>query len=292
MLKFRNLLRALRTHQWVKNSLLFVPLFLAHQWSDLELVIKSLFAFFSFSFCASAFYIFNDLSDIESDRMNPSKKTRPFASGDLSVGFGIFMIPCLLAISLFLAQETEPAFFNILLAYAALTSLYSTFLKKIAVLDVVVLASFYALRLFAGSLAVSVPISQWLIAFSMFIFLSLAFAKRFSELYALKSRKEEKAKGRGYVASDLEQVSQLGSSSGYISALVLALYISSEEVKKLYSHPELLWLICPILLYWIGRIWILAHRGQLHEDPIVFALKDKPSYLVGITALLVSLLAI
>jgi 4-hydroxybenzoate polyprenyltransferase len=165
-------------------------------------------------------------------------------------------------------------------------------LKKIAVLDVVVLASFYALRLFAGSLAISVPISHWLLAFSMFIFLSLAFAKRFSELYSLRGRNEEKAKGRGYYASDLEQVAQLGSSSGYISALVMALYLNSSEVAKLYSNPKLLWLICPLLLYWIGRIWILAHRGQLHEDPIVFALKDRVSYIVGAVTLAIILIAI
>jgi 4-hydroxybenzoate polyprenyltransferase len=288
----KNIIKALRTHQWVKNILLFVPLFLSHRWNEPELVIKSFFAFASFSICASAFYIFNDLSDLESDRLNPSKKNRPFASGALSVGFGIMMIPALLGISLLLALNTDPGFFNVLLAYALLTSLYSSVLKKIAVLDVVVLASFYALRLFAGSLAISVPISHWLLAFSMFIFLSLAFAKRFSELYSLRGRNEEKAKGRGYYASDLEQVAQLGSSSGYISALVMALYLNSSEVAKLYSNPKLLWLICPLLLYWIGRIWILAHRGQLHEDPIVFALKDRVSYIVGAVTLAIILIAI
>lgn len=292
MATLKNIFKALRAHQWVKNILLFVPLFLSHRWNEADLIIKSIFAFLSFSICASAFYIFNDLSDLESDKANPSKKNRPFASGALSVGFGMFLIPCLLAVSLLLALKTDPGFFNILLVYAALTSLYSGYLKKIAVLDVVILASFYALRLFAGSLAISVPISEWLLAFSMFIFLSLAFAKRFSELHALRSRKEEKAKGRGYFTSDLEQVAQLGSSSGYISALVMALYVSSDEVTELYSHPKLLWIICPLLLYWIGRIWILAHRGQLHEDPIVFALKDKPSYLVGIAAIVITLVAI
>ncbi len=292
VLKLKSISKALRTHQWVKNILLFVPLFLAHRWNESELVLKSIFAFFSFSFCASAFYIFNDLSDLESDRSNPTKKSRPFASGELSIGFGIIMMPILIAISLALDFQADSSFFNVLLVYAALTSLYSAYLKKIAVLDAVVLASFYALRLFAGSLAISVPISEWLLAFSMFLFLSLAFAKRFSELHSLKGRNEEKARGRGYVASDLEQVAQLGSSSGYISALVMALYISSEEVKKLYSNPEILWIICPILLYWVGRIWILAHRGHLHEDPIVFALKDKTSYLVGFLAILASILAI
>ena len=171
-------------------------------------------------------------------------------------------------------------------------ALYSFSLKKIVVLDVVVLALFYSIRLFAGAVAVNVQISQWLIAFSMFLFLSLAFAKRFSELFAMRARKQDKVNGRNYQAVDLEQVSQLGSTSGYISVLVMALYVSSAEVASLYSNSKLLWLICPLLLYWIGRTWILAHRGELHEDPIVFALKDKPSYIVGFLAIAITLFAI
>lgn len=289
---FKSVVKALRPHQWVKNLLLLIPLFLAHRWNDPVLISKSFFAFFSFCFCASAFYIFNDLSDLNSDRQHPTKKNRPFASGDLSLGFGMAMVPVLLGVSLLLALRVEGDFINILLCYAVLTSLYSTVLKKIAVLDVVILASFYSLRLFAGSVAVNIPMSQWLLAFSMFMFLSLAFAKRFSELHGMRERKQESAKGRGYIAGDLEQVAQLGSSSGYISAMVMALYVSSDEVTKLYSHPQILWLICPLLLYWVGRIWIIAHRGQLHEDPIIFALKDKPSYIVGALAVVITLLAI
>jgi len=289
---FKNIIKALRIHQWVKNILIFVPLFLAHKFNDPELVTKSLISFVSFCFCASAFYIFNDLTDLTSDRSHPTKKGRPFASGALSIGTGIMLIPILLGISLLLALRVDPYFFNALIGYAILTGLYSSIIKKIVILDVVVLASFYAIRLFAGALAVRVEISEWLLAFSMFLFLSLAFAKRHSELFAMRARKQNEAKGRGYVASDLEQVSQLGSTSGYISVLVMALYVSSSEVASLYSSPRTLWLICPLLLYWIGRIWILAHRGALHEDPIIFALKDKASYIVGILAIMITLLAI
>lgn len=287
-----NILKALRVHQWVKNILLFVPLFLAHQFESIDLFTKSLFAFISFCFCASAFYVFNDLTDLSADRMHPIKKNRPFASGDLSIGTGVILVPLLLGISVLFALNVEPGFFYALICYAVLTGLYSSFLKRIVVLDVVVLASFYAIRLFAGALAVNLEISTWLMAFSMFIFLSLAFAKRHSELYAMRERKQKEASGRGYLANDLEQVSQLGTASGYISVLVMALYVSSDEVTALYTSPKLLWLICPLLLYWIGRVWILTHRGKLDEDPILFALKDKPSYLVGILAIIVTFVAI
>ena len=287
-----HIIKALRVHQWVKNILLFVPLFLAHKFDSPELGTKALFAFVSFSLCASAFYIFNDLSDLSSDREHPEKKKRPFASGALSVGFGILLVPILLGLSILVSLQVQPKFLSVLLCYAILTGLYSAIIKRIAILDVVVLASFYTIRLFAGAVAVNVEISQWLLAFSMFLFLSLAFAKRYSELYGLRERKKEQSKGRGYRASDLEQVSQLGASSGYISGLVMALYVSSEEVSTLYSSPRILWLICPILLYWIGRIWILAHRGELHEDPIIFALKDYSSYIVGILSILITLIAI
>jgi len=250
----KNVLKALRVHQWVKNLLLLLPLFLAHKFQDYSAILDSGFAFFSFCFCASAFYIFNDLSDLNSDRQHPTKKNRPFASGDLSIGTGIMMVPILLGISILLALKLPGQFFNALIIYAILTGLYSSYFKKIVVLDVVILSSFYTIRLFAGALAVNVQISQWLLAFSMFMFLSLAFAKRFSELYAMRERKQSEAKGRGYVSVDLEQVSQLGSASGYISVLVMVLYVNSSEVTALYSSPKLLWLICPLLLYWIGRV--------------------------------------
>lgn len=286
-----NILKAMRVHQWVKNTLLFAPLLFAHEFSQ-GLFLKALYAFFSFGLCASSFYIFNDLMDISSDRAHPKKKDRPFASGALSITTGIILIPLLLAGSVGLSLLTEPGFFTALVTYAVLTTVYSTTLKKIMVLDLLILSSFYTIRLFAGALATNVVISEWLLGFSMFLFISLGCVKRFSELYEMRKRDEVKAKGRGYVLDDLEPIAHLGSACGYISVLVMALYVSSDEVRALYHNPGYLWFVCPILFYWIARVWILAHRGQMNEDPIVFALSDVTSYLAGILCVLITLWAI
>lgn len=284
----RKLLKALRVHQWAKNVLVFVPMLAAHKGLQAPLLWNALLAFVAFSLCASSVYVLNDLLDLEADRRHPTKRQRPFAAGDLSVRAGVLLAPVLLAAGVGLAAWLLPVSFVALLAvYYAMTLAYSLHLKQVMVLDVLVLAGLYTVRIFGGSLAVGVPTSDWLLSFSMFLFLSLALVKRLSEMRRLRLANEEAAPGRGYLASDYELLASLGVASGYLSVLVLALYITSREVTVLYTHPERLWLLCPLMLYWVSRVWLLAHRGQVDEDPLVFALRDKVSYMVGAIAVLV-----
>jgi 4-hydroxybenzoate polyprenyltransferase len=289
----RAFIKAIRVHQWIKNSLVLVPLLTSHKVGLAGLWLDAAYAFVAFSLCSSSVYLLNDLLDLEADRLHPKKRLRPFASGDLSLMAGIIAVPVfLIASSAIAVALLPPAFQLALVTYFGLTLAYSFYLKQIVLLDVLVLAMLYTLRIIAGAAAIVVPLSQWLLAFSLFLFLSLALVKRFSELHLLRRTNNTAAKGRGYLAGDLEQLSSLGAASGYISVLVLALYINSREVSSLYSHPAFLWLICPFILYWVSRVWLLAHRGQMHHDPIVFALKDKSSYLIGVIIGLVMLLAI
>jgi 4-hydroxybenzoate polyprenyltransferase/phosphoserine phosphatase len=278
---FKTLLKALRPHQWVKNLLLFVPLIAAHHLNDLSRLLTTCVGFVIFSLCASSAYLLNDLLDLRADRLNPTKCRRPFASGDLDPRFGLGVIPLLLFGSFAPSLFLPPAFTATLLVYYILTLGYSFYAKAIVMLDVVVLASLYTIRVFAGSVVANAVISQWLLAFAMFAFFSLAMIKRVSELRNLGKTANAKTEGRGYLVADCEQLAALGAASGCCSVLVLALYISSDAVAKLYSHPERLWLICPIVFYWMSRMWLLAHRGIVQEDPIVFALGDKTSYVVA-----------
>lgn len=289
----RTWVKALRVHQWAKNILVFVPLLAAHKGLDFGLLVQAALGFVAFSLCASSVYVLNDLLDLDSDRQHPSKRRRPFASGDLPVRVGAGLAPVLLVAGFSVALLFLPLTFAALLAtYYAVTLAYSLHLKQVMVLDVLVLAGLYTVRIFGGSLAVGVPTSSWLSTFSMFLFLSLALVKRLSEVRRLRlSSTEAAAPGRGYLASDYEQLASLGVAAGYISVLVLALYITSKEVTVLYGHPERLWLLCPVMLYWVSRVWLLAHRGLVNEDPLVFALRDKVSYGVGLVAGLVLLAA-
>jgi len=282
--RLRVFLKAIRVHQWVKNILIFVPLLTAHKLAEPALLVNAFYAFIAFSLCSSSVYLLNDLLDLEADRLHPTKRQRPFASGDLPLLTGIFLVPVFLLASTAISVLLPPGFLYALMAYFSLTLAYSLYLKQVVLVDVLLLALLYTARLIAGAAAVAVTVSPWLFAFSLFLFLSLAFVKRYSELRSLRLANKEAAKGRGYLANDLEQLSSLGAASGYISVLVLALYIHSYDVAALYRHPEALWLICLLLLYWISRVWLLAHRGGMHQDPIVFALKDKVSYLLGALA--------
>nr|AYM52805.1 hypothetical protein [Myxococcus fulvus] len=279
--------KALRVHQWAKNALVFVPVLAAHKAASPNLLAQAVLAFVAFSLCASSVYVLNDLLDLDADRRHPTKKKRPFAACSLPVSVGVVLAPVLLLAGAAVCLLLPPAFSALLATYYALTLAYSLRLKQVVMLDVLVLAGLYTVRIFGGSLAVGVPTSSWLLMFSMFLFLSLALVKRLSEVRRLRLSNETTAHGRGYLAQDYEQLASLGAAAGQVSVLVLALYITSKEVTVYYDHPERLWLLCPVMLYWVGRIWVLAHRGQVNEDPLVFALKDKVSYAVGLVSALV-----
>ena len=284
----RIFIRALRPHQWAKNLLLFLPLILSHELINIGLVMAAFASFVSFSFCASSVYLLNDLLDLEHDRQHKTKCLRPFAVGELSLIVGIIACPLLLLVSFIIATQLPLEFSLAIACYFVMTMLYSFRLKAIAVVDVLVLACLYTLRIIAGAAAISVIPSFWLLAFSMFLFMSLAIVKRFTELNNLRNSNQTEAAGRGYQAGDLDLLSMLGSASGFMSVLVFALYINDEETRVLYGTPEILWFICPLLLYIICRLWLLAHRGELHEDPVVFAITDRNSqYVTLICGLLV-----
>ena len=280
----RGLIRALRPHQWAKNLLIFVPLVFGHKLGDIQRLKEAAVAFAAFCFCASSVYVLNDVLDIEADRKHHLKRTRPFAAGEIPVGAGLAAVPLLLGLSLAISGFS-PYFTGYVAGYFVVTLGYSMFLKRLPIVDVLLLAGLYTLRIMAGGAATDVVISPWLLGFSMFLFLSLALVKRYSELRALGD-------ARGYTASDLPQLSSFGTASGYIAVLVLALYINSADVRILYSRPLLLWMVCPLLIYWISRVWLLAHRGELHDDPVLFALKDKISYVTGLLVALVMLAAL
>lgn len=284
-------LKALRVHQWAKNFLLFLPLLMAHKLSDFSLILQCALAFCAFSFCASGVYVLNDLLDLESDREHPRKRKRPFASGLLPVQRGILLLPLLFLTSALICLMLPPKFGLALMVYFVLTTAYSFYLKQVVIVDVLMLAGLYTFRIIAGGYAAGVPVSRWMLAFSMFLFLSLAFIKRYTELRAMMERNQERAKGRDYTISDSELILSIGPASGYLAVLVLALYINSTDVATLYSNPSRLWLIEPFLLYWITRAWFLAHRNEMHDDPLVFALKDKASYIVGAMIAVVVILA-
>ncbi|SNT35984.1 4-hydroxybenzoate polyprenyltransferase, partial [Granulicella rosea] len=265
-------LKAIRLHQWAKNVLIFAPLILAHSWFAGS-IVASLIAFVSFGLCASATYIVNDLLDLEADRQHARKRNRPFAAGNLSAISGVMVVALFLAISAGLAlllpvaaarlgqPLIEPmGFFGWLILYAFVTSAYSFLLKRVVMVDVIVLAGLYTIRIIAGAAATGIPISPWLGGFSIFFFLSLAFVKRFAELESLHSRGLAPANGRGYLVADIEQLRSFGTSAGYASVVVLTLYISAVDVR-LYHHGVRLWLLLPVMLLWLSQLWLLASRG-------------------------------
>lgn len=285
-LDLRSAIRALRPQQWVKNLLLVTPLMLSHQVSSPAKLLAAGLAFIAFSLCASAIYVVNDLLDIEVDRRHPKKRHRPFASGRLPVLYGPPLALLLGATGVGLALlGLPPGFLVILLGYLVLTSLYSFWLKSKVMIDIVVLAVLYTTRVIAGGEATGTPVSEWMLAFSMFIFTSLAFAKRYSELVRVKMSDDvDRDNGRGYLRRDLQMLSTMGPASGYLSVLVLALYLNSEAVRGLYGQGLLLWLLCPLMLYWVGRLWIFAGRGHLPDDPVAFAVTDRVSWGIALLA--------
>jgi 4-hydroxybenzoate polyprenyltransferase len=273
--------RVFRVHQWLKNLLLFVPLFAAHQIGNFQSLSTLILAFASFSLCASAVYIANDLLDLESDRKHPRKRHRPFACAAVSIKVGVILAPIFAIASLVLGLVVGAAFTAWLVVYFLLTCAYSLWLKRLALIDCLTLAALYTLRIIAGAAAVAISLSFWLLAFSIFIFLSLAFVKRYAELQVQAQAGNSHAHGRGYAVTDAPLVQTLGITAGYAAVLVLALYLHGETVVQLYKTPFLIWLAVPTLLFWISWVWMKAHRGEMHDDPIVFALKDKASLIAA-----------
>lgn len=292
-LALRELARALRPQQWIKNVLLFVPLLLAHQEPSPARLAAVLAGFAAFCLAASAGYVANDLLDREADRRHPHKRARPFASGALSLRQGVALALVLAAAAALLAAlAVGPAFTGMLALYLALTFAYSLYFKEKLFLDVLLLAGLYTHRVLAGAVAAAVPVSHWLLGFSLFFFLSLAFAKRYAELRRFaESAPAESLPRRDYRAEDLGLIQNLGSASGYLSVLVLALYITGSDVVKLYATPQLLWWVCPVLLYWLTRIWFLAGRGELPDDPVLFAAGDWQSWVAGASIVVAGFLA-
>ena len=284
---------ALRPKHWVKNLLVFVPLVMAHQVSDHSLLAQAVLAFASFSLCASGVYVLNDLLDLESDRLHPSKKTRVFASGAVPLWAGVVLAPALMSAASLVATQLPRLFFAEIAVYAAAAVFYSTYAKRTPLVDVLLLTGLYLVRLLSGGAVTHIPVSPWLLAFSMFLLLSLAFTKRYTELIK-QTGGDERPGGsskRNYLTKDADLIRQFGVASGYISVLVLALYVNGREVTALYRHPQWIWLACPLLLFWISRVWFLANRGQLNEDPVLFAVRDSVSYILGLIILLIIFVA-
>ena len=278
-------LRAMRPPQWLKNLLVFVPLFAAHQANPLSLFSAAL-AFASFSLVASAAYLLNDILDLEADRSHPSKRNRVFAAGELHLSTAAWLIPALTACGAGFALLLPSFFSACLLLYVVLTISYSLYLKRIAVVDVMTLAGLYTLRIMAGGAAVAVAISFWLLAFSMFLFFSLALVKRTTEMLLSRETNHDLSR-RGYGVADAEQLRSMGIASGYLAVLVVALYINSDSVAALYSEPRVLWLLCPVLLYWISRVWLKTGRGEMLDDPLVFTVKDRASRILAVISILI-----
>ena len=282
---------ALRAHQWAKNALVFVPLLTSHQFSRANCFSAAL-AFAAFSLCASAVYLLNDIVDIEADQAHPTKRFRAVASGDLPAGTAAMAIPFLLLLALTAALAVSAAFAGALTAYFLLTSAYTFRLKQLVIVDIVVLASLYTARIVAGAVAINVPLSEWLLIFSIFIFTSLALIKRYAELSIRREALLPDAANRDYGVSDMQIVAALAAASGLNAITIICLYLSSPAVRELYHKPMLLWLLVPLLIHWISRALMLAHRGQMNHDPIVFAFRDGPSRIATLLMVITVLAAI
>lgn len=276
----RTWLRAIRVHQWAKNGLLVIPAVAAHLEPSPDVLVTLLLAVGSFSLLASAVYLLNDMMDLEHDRAHPVRSLRPLAAGEVTPRAAVVALALCAVLALILAVRLPPLFMLSWAAYLVLTTAYSFGLKRVALLDVVILAALYTVRVVAGAAAVDVPLSRWFLAFSVFIFLSLAMLKRLVETKGVAARDGEVLAGRGWEVADAPLLLGFGAASAVASALVYCLYITGDEVARLYARPDLLWAGLPILLYWLGRLWLLANRGEVQEDPIVFALEDRASYVV------------
>jgi len=284
----KDYLSLLRVHQWSKNVLVLVPFALDQRFGDWPSTFAILLAFFAMCLLASLTYIVNDMLDLQADRQNETKAKRALPSTRITLEEGA-KIGLLLALAVVILGFFLPAAFNlILLCYTAMTLSYSFVLKRYVILDVCMIAALHTLRVVGGTVAIAAEWSFWLLAFSMFIFFSLALAKRVAELINLQKANKEKTLGRDYRVSDLPVLISTGVSTGYLSVLIVALYINSDKVRVMYNTPDFLWLVCPILMYWIGRLWMITARGEMHEDPIIFAMRDRTSLdIAGVVAVVV-----
>jgi 4-hydroxybenzoate polyprenyltransferase len=288
----RDYLKALRPQHWLKNLLVFVAILAAHRFMEPVLLARTFVEFVAFCCFASSGYLVNDLCDLQADRQHPQKRLRPFASGRLPLAYALTAAPALAVLGCVLAGLLSALSLGVVLLYFALTLGYSFTFKRVVLLDVLVLAGLYTLRIVAGAAAISSWPSVWLLAFSMFLFISLAFIKRYAELMIKRATAGDQATARGYELSDAELLASKGTASGYAAVLVLALYIASGTVNAPYSRHQLIWLVCPLLLYWVGYLWLIAHRGRMHHDPLVFALRDRTSRVLILLMLVTVLSAI
>ena len=276
----KNIIKELRVHQWVKNLILFIPIFTSHTFLESGFLINTIKSFISFSLLASSIYLFNDIIDLNHDRKHPKNKKRPIASGEIDILLAYIVFISLLLIGFYIAYGLGFNFFSLVLAYILLNLFYSFWLKKIIILDVILLMSFYTLRLIGGHLPNGIPLSPWLLSFTIFLFFSLGLLKRYVDTITMQKNDEKILAGRGYTVNDKNILMALGSGSGLISALVLILYTGSQQVQTLYNSPMILVGLAPILLFWISRLWLIASRGFINSDPVLFAIKDFTTYLV------------
>lgn len=286
------IIQALRPHHWIKNLLLFSPLVFAHRFGDGLAVKSTAIAFAAFCLAASAGYLVNDLRDRAHDAEHPLKRTRPLASGAVRPSTAIILALCLFALAAIAAISVSVEVLWYLLAYCTLSGAYSFWLKRRVFLDVLSLAALWTLRILAGGVASAVSVSDWLLALSVFGFVGLALLKRYADLEHLQRHDVAGAMGRGYLVGDRELVRTMGVSSSFLSVLVLAMYLTSAQVTALYRSPRLLWLICPLLLYWIAHLWFVAERGGAADDPLVAAIREPLSYVVGALISIVFALAV
>jgi 4-hydroxybenzoate polyprenyltransferase len=288
----RDYFNALRPRHWLKNLLVFVALLAVHRFGEPVLLARTFVEFLAFCCFASSGYLINDVCDLQADRRHPQKRLRPFASGRLPLTYALTAAPALAILGSVLAGLLSALSLGIVLLYFAFTLGYSFSLKRVALLDVLVLAGLYTLRIVAGAAAISSWPSVWLLAFSMFLFISLAFIKRYAELMVMRATAGNQATARGYELSDAELLASKGTASGYAAVVVLGFYIASATVNTPYSRHQLIWLLCPLLLYWVGHLWLVAHRGKMHHDPLVFALRDRTSRVLILLMVVTALLAI
>jgi 4-hydroxybenzoate polyprenyltransferase len=283
---------AMRTHHWLKNLLVFVPLLAAQRLNEFDTVANSAVAFGSFCLLASGLYIFNDLFDLNADRRHPRKRYRPIPAGDLPLTHAMAMVPLLMVGAFALASRLPPEFLAVLAVYGGVTLAYSLRLKQIVLLDVIVLASLYVIRIVAGAAAVDISISRWLLGFSMFAFLSLALLKRYTEIVTMRAIAGKTTQVRGYLSTDAGLLTAMGTASGYVAVAILALYADTATAARYYTRHELIWLVCPLFLYWISYLWLMAQRNRMPFDPVVFAVRNRTSQVLIVIMLGLFILAV